>query len=842
MSKRKVGGYDLSDDEDDASTPPAKKPWVPPHLSTPAFKMPSSLRNRSTTPTPAQKTAPRYQSPLSRTVVSASSGHPEQVHHTISASARKTPSSTVYARTSSPDLPDPGANQVDLENDFQGKGKQRAESQAESSSSVLPKPRRHPYEREIHELQCTVADSNATIEEQGKELAMMQESLIKLQGSFDRLTLEFERYKETQATRWAEAAANIPAPAIYSGPPDVIEAAASNTQDRPKLTVEKAAMPGLAFDPRIDLTATAPVSDIKTLGDLVASFRQKPKGERYTFPAEPLIQTHVRRSAFEVLEGVQRANNIKAPFYDAHGQHILLPPELADETGHIKPYPLFVSKELKNQIIYVERFLQRFRATVPKNESEFSVVGRTIREDLLISIFINGPWNTCCQQWSVMLKDESKLAARQRQSRLLKQKMAKTGARRLLRSEIPGLAGKQYDAMFHEAMMSEEESEGEGADKRLQIKRPIWRSKQVNAMWDAMSECTRRQREKSSRSFQSLPRVIDMIQDDNIPEVRREGKLLSIPLFAFLGRWRSANRALITEKDHRLDVTLTKFPDISDFLESYQRADELLSLPTIQQPIPEQPRSDTHNRDANQDIDTEDHVESTCNAGDEVWLGEMQDEVGIEGEGRGDEAMVLGEENEAHHNTNQVGRSDSLVAIVAGAESIAIDPNLDNSAPGIAPSRPRPKQRPPPRDQTPPPTSSIQINIPSFNNIAPPLPLPYSNHNRRLSRTESTHVSNTALKPTAIHSNQSEPPGPSNHIQMPPGGPSSPPPEVEPTSSAQGHDRNQEFGEQVDRETEIVGVSTRTRQGRQGNTGSAGRKKKDAKPVNEGAKRPRGRP
>ncbi|QRV86388.1 hypothetical protein RhiJN_14406 [Ceratobasidium sp. AG-Ba] len=485
MSKRKVGGYDLSDDEDDASTPPAKKPWVPPHLSTPAFKMPSSLRNRSTTPTPAQKITPRYQSPLSRTVVLAGSGHSEQVQHTITPSARKAASSTVYDRTSSPDPSDGGTNQVDPDSNWQGKGKQRAENQAESSNSVLPSPRRHLYEREIHELQCTVANSNATIEEQGKELAMMQESLNKLQDGFDRLTLEFERYKETQATRWAEAAAKLPAPVIYSAPPNVTEAAASNTQERPKLTIEKAVMPGLTFDPHIDFTATAPISDIKTLGDLVASFRQKPKGERYTFPAESLVQAHVRRSAFEVLEGVQRANDIKAPFYDAHGQHILLPPELADENGHIKPYPLFVSKELKNQIIYVERFLQRFRATVPKNDSEFSVVGRTIREDLLISMFIYGPWNTCCQQWSVMLKDENKLAARQRQSRLLKRKMAKTGTRRLLCSEIPGLAGKQYDAMFHEAMMSEEESEGEGADKRLRIKRPLWRSKQRYTEWQA---------------------------------------------------------------------------------------------------------------------------------------------------------------------------------------------------------------------------------------------------------------------------------------------------------------------------------------------------------------------
>ncbi|QRW10905.1 hypothetical protein RhiLY_09904 [Ceratobasidium sp. AG-Ba] len=126
--------------------------------------------------------------------------------------------------------------------------------------------------------------------EQGKELAMMQESLKNLQYGFGRFTLEFEHYKETQATRWAKAVANPPAPVVYSRRPNFTEATAINTQERPKLAINKTAMSGLASEPRIDHNATTSISDIKASGDLVASYRQKPKGERYTFLGESLIQ------------------------------------------------------------------------------------------------------------------------------------------------------------------------------------------------------------------------------------------------------------------------------------------------------------------------------------------------------------------------------------------------------------------------------------------------------------------------------------------------------------------------------------------------------------------------
>ncbi|KAG9120211.1 hypothetical protein FRC07_004381 [Ceratobasidium sp. 392] len=558
MSKRKaVGAYALSDDEDPltAALPP-KKPHTQMRLSAPAFRMPQTASSR------AQPLAS-----VSPVVASANTSRSRDAASSLR-TALPTPQNTptMPTRTLSPSLSEERAPDVPLDNK-RSKGKQRAPPEA-GPFTRPSQPSRQVVEREMHKMNHTLADCWTKIDEQEKEI-------------------RFLRGAEAAA---AVAAAPAPIPAAPAAP--VAPNTTSNPAARRYLTLEEAIMLNLTFDPRVDITSTAPVSDIKTLSNLVAAYRLLPRVNRPAFPCESQIQTDICKAFFESLDNVGHGKEIKPPFYLDNGTHNLFPSELADpETGYVAAYPNW-DKKMGEQIMFLERVLQCFRRKAGTNKNKYLILGRTIREDIIIDILLDGPWRTCKQSWSNMKKKPKELEARKQQSRRYKRKMA-------YRGKLPGLAGKAYNPFFHEAMMSDEERK----NKILKVKRPISCSSHLNAVWDGVAEANCQECAANGNSFHPLKRIVEVVEDTGIPEPRRNGTLLPVPLCAFSGTWRANNGALINKGDYHLHTDLQKFPDISDFLLQYQPANDNAEEAPAQQLAPKKPRADvTDEGDGDMDV------------------------------------------------------------------------------------------------------------------------------------------------------------------------------------------------------------------------------------------------
>jgi hypothetical protein len=118
----------------------------------------------------------------------------------------------------------------------------------------------------------------------------------------------------------------------------------------------------------------------------------------------PLPQAQVRRSFYGSLEDVSQASEIKAPFFDPLGNHVMFPPELADPmTGFIFAYPNW-SADAETQVEFFVRVLNWIRSTAPTNPTNFSVYARVMTEKLLIEMILDGPWTTCTTYWKTVAK------------------------------------------------------------------------------------------------------------------------------------------------------------------------------------------------------------------------------------------------------------------------------------------------------------------------------------------------------------------------------------------------------------------------------------------------------
>ncbi|KAG9124253.1 hypothetical protein FRC07_012242 [Ceratobasidium sp. 392] len=772
MSKRKaVGAYALSDDEDPpTAAPPPKKPHTQMRLSAPTFRMPQTASSR------AQPVAS-----VSPVVASANTSRSRDAASSLR-TALPTPQNTptMPTRTLSPSPSEERAPDVPLDNE-RSKGKQRAPPEA-GPSTRPSQPSRQVVEREMHEMNRMLADCRTKIDEQEKEIRFLRGVANETKEALEALAHRFDQYKDAQATRWAEAAAAVaaaPAPIPAAPAAPVAPNTTSDPAARRYLTLEEAIMLDLTFDPRVDITSTAPVSDIKTLSNLVAAYRLLPKGP--AFPCESQIRTDIRKAFFESLDNVSHGKEIKPPFYLDDGTHDLFPSELADpETGYVAAY-LDWDKKMGEQIMFLERVLQRFRRKAGTNKNEYSILGRTIREDIIIDILLDGPWRTCKQSWSDMKKKPTELEARKQQSRRYKRKMAKVVIRIEHRGKLPGLAGKAYDPFFHEAMMSDEESEGEGKNKVLKVKRPISRSSHLNAVWDGVAEANRQERAANGNSFHPLKRIVEVVEDTGIPEPRRNGTLLPVPLCAFSGTWRANNRALIDKGDYRLNTDLRKFPDVSDFLLQYQPANDDAEEAPAQQLVPEKPRADvTDEGDGDMEDGVEEPARENADVAGEGWAQKEDEEIGEDEERQGvdaegvldtnldkDEQATLKAKVAVLKKSIPAGRIDPTLCSATPGGAVA---DVDNAAaaPPVAP-RPRPRPRPVPH----PPTSSIRINLPEMELDIAPLPLPHPNHGAPpRAVTDSPH---TTPAPTPVQTAEHD-----ALIRMPPDGPQHPPPMLPP--------------------------------------------------------------
>ncbi|KAG9091694.1 hypothetical protein FRC06_000452 [Ceratobasidium sp. 370] len=837
MAKRKVVGgyvaYSDDEDEDPEPAPAAKKPYQPSILAAPVFKPPTSSRT--------QPSVSRVQAfARSQPAVLGTAHTPVQKAATPSGARavlptpRETPVRTSYLAPSSElDVDERRSSTPIAQN--RSRGKERAMIvEAGTSTQRSQPPARLAYERQINELDGAVAEGAVTIAEQGREIDHLRGQVRELTERLNELTKSFGEFCQAQATRWtqAEIIAHATAPAVPAAP-----AAPAVPVGPPNAGTPEAVMVPVDFNPRVDTSSYVPVSEAGVLASIVAAFHHRPAADKPKICEFTSLQRLVRVSFYESLDNVSQAGDIKPPFFDADGVHELFPAHLANPTTNfVNAYPDWDS-DLGTQVAFLQRVLHRIRTAAPKNASDYSVVARTILEELLIEMIIDGPWNTCVTKWRKLSGDPEKIKAEYKRRRLYHRKAAKAGTRAEFRTEIPALADERYDSLFHSGMMSDEETDeeeegggedngeaevevedqvkGEGesegslkgkgrrgrkkkyrplgvakqkpdAQKVFKVLRPDMRSSFANALYDAGSECIRQKRRAlHGNSFQPLKRKTTVVvKTDEIPDVRRDGKIIKIPLFMFSSVWRRKHKTLIDRSAHLIDLDLKNPPDLDAFFHKYQRQENEEGEGPVPEPVPERPWPDVTDDQDDLGLDDGDEDARRLVDGGEVWVNDVEGNMGL-GAGEDGEIGELGEEDERDANEELDPRTlnpgpANAPQVAAPTDPIAaqvptavIDPVLrggetEASAPTTSRPRPKPKPRPPPVDNPPPaPTSSIHIWIPPLNNYIAPLPEPHPDHGAQ--RSPSPNL------PPPAQATQAKP-GPTYKPQMPHGGPPHPPP------------------------------------------------------------------
>ncbi|KAG9122635.1 hypothetical protein FRC07_000906 [Ceratobasidium sp. 392] len=294
-----VGGYKLSDNEADAPVPPPKPTKAPvPVAPAPPFRMPPPRAQNSTAtrpnpppshPAPSHPAPPHLAPPgsiPSRPQTAASALRPSQ-------SAILTPCCTPNASKSNwaalDDEIATSGNDADSLLPVEptcSKGKERiVVNEAESLQAA--RSGRLAHKHDMHQLQRRVNEHEATISTQKKEITNLQNKVQTLKTGLDELTQTFNNYCETQAMRWTQA--DLAAQAAAAAPPPPVAPAPVNAPGAPA-AVEPVTTPNLSFDPTQDTKSYVPVSNAKTLFNIVFTFKHRSAADKPTIPLLNKIQ------------------------------------------------------------------------------------------------------------------------------------------------------------------------------------------------------------------------------------------------------------------------------------------------------------------------------------------------------------------------------------------------------------------------------------------------------------------------------------------------------------------------------------------------------------------------
>ncbi|KAG9077630.1 hypothetical protein FRC06_008798 [Ceratobasidium sp. 370] len=473
MSKRKIGGYEMSSDEESgeesapATNPPKAKTYAPPRLSAPAFKHPKNSRH----PQHLQSAPSNPKTPSARSQTTVMPGQKPSATSTLRTAfptPRETPQAVAAGRGDAWDdldeqLSDAAAPASPVV-DARAKGKGPAPNAGAGPSNPhnapsQPSMTRFGVEREVHDLSVSIAECMSKEEDHDCEIVSLRKEVARLHEEVKGLTKTITENIQAQETWKAQLVLNTPAPApahIASAAPAAPAAASSNY---PPGSVESVMAPNTTFNPRIDVESVVPINDIKTIATIISGTKHRKLNTRPAIPEVGQIKTHLRKMAYDTLDGVTSGSTVKPYFVDRNGQHDLWPAEFADPVTKQTPaYPNW-DKSLDGQAAWVALVLARFRATVPKSKSEFSMTARTIAEDLLVEMFIDGPWSTMKLGWKGQNKSEEQIDEARRAIRRGKRPVAKAGNRAEWWQEVLELEGEECDFLVHEAYQLAKESD-----------------------------------------------------------------------------------------------------------------------------------------------------------------------------------------------------------------------------------------------------------------------------------------------------------------------------------------------------------------------------------------------
>ncbi|KAF8599832.1 hypothetical protein BDV93DRAFT_511373 [Ceratobasidium sp. AG-I] len=276
-------------------------------------------------------------------------------------------------------------------------------------------------------------------------------------------------------------------------------AGASTSKQHAAGTPESVMSPHITFKQREDFDSVVPISNATVIATLISCYKSRKASEMLIVPADMQLKKLLRTTWYSSLDSVDNRDDVKPFVFDRHGMPDLLPEDLRVPITKLCSYYPHCDKTLDGQAAWVHFVLEHLRAMAPKNGTDYSIVARTISEDLLVELLIKGPWETLKGGWRNQKKSDLVVARR--------------GVQKSRHSR-----GRNAILFFHEGMQSGEESDPEDpSSTRTSI--PEFQSGSREAL--------------PGHTFKPRVRNPESIPANTTPELKRGDQIMKIGLWAF---------------------------------------------------------------------------------------------------------------------------------------------------------------------------------------------------------------------------------------------------------------------------------------------------------------------
>ncbi|EUC61397.1 hypothetical protein RSOL_392930 [Rhizoctonia solani AG-3 Rhs1AP] len=276
------------------------------------------------------------------------------------------------------------------------------------------------------------------------------------------------------------------------------------------------------------------------------------------------IKNFVRRGVCLAL----RMPDFKRPpmFYSINGAPDFFPEAFREENGYCQPYPHW-NLPFASNYPCIPTLVLFVRSITSNDNTPAGKAARALTDNQIISFICHGPFKSLKLSFnsakSVSPDDPDIQSAGKRGVSRHEEKFFQ---RRLYRPQILVMLEAYWDGAWHKGVMSPEASNGSGG---FIIKRPRWRAGWFNNFLMALDNARRMlQLAKPGRHIRG-ERTIEYVEGP--PPVLRsnDGELVKIPLCIISKEWRKDNQTWIESMPHLINMSLSKKPDVSAFVDAH---------------------------------------------------------------------------------------------------------------------------------------------------------------------------------------------------------------------------------------------------------------------------------
>lgn len=385
-------------------------------------------------------------------------------------------------------------------------------------------------------------------------------STLALERQINELTETFEDYKSTSEARHKSNEGRLVC---------ILEAV-TRWDTSSNLSLSRATTPFLTTTSNlVDIKPTfsnpMPTPELITLVSKVVSEARGRVGKKKGGADDNSCKEHARNTFYRML-GIAVASEIRPYFEDDYGEPDTLPAQFVDpDTKYCRPYPHWKSS-LAKQVAWIPTYILRFKSTVPNDQSELSVMLRSLTDEQILILLNDGPFKSACAAWRNAKKTDLEIEAMRSYARRYQRCDRKATVRTMYLQTIESLRGPEWEYLRQPGYMSQDESDEDGD---LITKRPDYRPRWETNLYEAIQVAER----KKATTRPGLPRLhpprIELVRRP-IPHLERgtgNGKVtIRIALCGLSKSWREAYPDEIQKNIHLLNMKETAKPDINSFL------------------------------------------------------------------------------------------------------------------------------------------------------------------------------------------------------------------------------------------------------------------------------------